>query len=323
MRVLITGGAGFLGQKLAHAILAGGVGGKSDGQISKVDELVLWDQVFANSTAADSRSVNLTGDLLDGDVLRKALGDGVDVVFHLAAVVSAQAEADFDLGMRVNLDGTRTLLEACRNLPTCPVFVTTSSVAAFGGAVSNPVPDHQAPTPRSTYGTTKVIGELLAGDYSRKGFIDGRIVRLPTITVRPGKPNKAASSFASSIVREPLSGQAAVCPVAPDTPLWLLSPRRAIDALAMAAQLPADCLGDDRVITLPGLTATPKEVVLALERAAGQAVAERVEWRRDPAIEAIVATWPGAFEAKRARDLGFIADQHVDEIIRAYMEDEM
>ena len=281
--------------------------------------MTLWDQAD-NPGAAGTV---IAGDLLDPANLASAFAEPPDAVFHLAAVVSAQAEADFDLGMRVNLDGTRALLEACRAAGNRPLFVTTSSVAAFGGAVPDPVPDGQAPTPRSTYGATKVIGELLVGDYARKGFVDGRVIRLPTVAVRPGKPNKAASSFASGILREPLNGIAANCPVAPATPLWLMSPRRAVEALVRAAELPAGDLDGEAVITLPGLSATPAEMVAALERASGPEVAARVSWRRDPAIEAIVATWPGAFAATRALGLGFRADEDIDSIIRAYMEDDL
>jgi len=317
LRILITGAAGFLGQKLTRALCG-------NAAKSAPTELVLWDHLPVQAPPEWAGPVRLVqGDLLQPENLQAAFAQGLDVVFHLAAVVSAQAEAEFDLGLRVNLDGTRTLLEACRGLQAPPVFVTTSSVAAFGGDVPVPVPDDQAPTPRSTYGTTKVIGELLVNDFSRKGFIDGRVLRLPTITVRPGKPNKAASSFASGIIREPLNGDRSNCPIAENTPLWLMSPRRAVDALVRAAGIPASVLGDDRVITLPGLTATPAEMVGALERIAGAETAGRVTWRRDPAIEAIVSTWPGAFQAVRARELGFEADASIDEIVRAYMEDDL
>jgi len=318
MRVLITGAAGFLGRKLAAVLLSDGLSGTA------VHELILWDQLpIAAPEISDVIIRSVSGDLLDEECQEAAMGDGIDAVFHLAAVVSAQAEADFDLGLRVNIDGTRALLGACRKLGTCPRFVTTSSVAAFGGELPDLVPDTQAPTPRSTYGMTKVVGELMVSDYARKGFVDGRVIRVPTVSVRPGKPNQAASSFASSIIREPLNGEAAVCPVAPDTPIWLTSPRRAVTALVKAAEIDAAALGDDRVITLPGLRTTPEEMTEALARIGGAAAAARVEWTRNEDIEAIVASWPGAFAATRAKALGFGADESMDEIIQAHIEDEL
>jgi len=317
MRILLTGASGFIGRKLTTALA-------QHGSLTPSNGLVLLDQIETPMLASTGFSVKtVLGDLNNPATLQSAFDDGIDVIFHLAAVVSAQAEADFDLGMRVNVDGTRHLLEACRAQAKPPVFVTTSSVAAFGGELPAVVSDNQAPTPRSTYGMTKVVCELLVNEYSRKGFVDGRVVRLPTIVIRPGKPNKAASSFASGILREPLNGEAANCPVGAHVPIWLMSPRRAIEALLKAAEISAGELGDDRIITLPGLASTPEAMVAALERAAGADVADLVTWEIEPHIETIVTSWPGAFEATRARRLGFKADADMDEIIRAYREDDL
>ena len=308
-RILITGGAGFLGRRLARRLMSAG---------GSAPSLTLWDHLpFEGPHGAKVVVV----DLLDDANRSAALTGGVDAIVHLAAVVSAQAEADFDLGMRVNLDGTRALLEACRNLDKPPVFVMTSSVAVFGGDLPAKVPDNWAVRPASSYGTEKAIVELLVNEYSRRGVIDGRLLRLPTVVVRPGRPNQAASSFASSIIREPLAGEGAVCPVDPATPMWLMSPDRAIDALVHALALEAGELGLDRVISLPGLSVTVAEMVAALQRVAGKSVAELIDWTPDPAIAAIVQSWPGDFEATRAWALGFLADGAMDEIIEQHIRD--
>jgi nucleoside-diphosphate-sugar epimerase len=310
-RILITGGAGFLGQRLAARLAAADPGNV---------ELHLWDHVQPRlPEGAASTSRTLVGDLLDPGLLSDAISPGLDAVIHLAAVVSAQAEEDFDLGMRVNFDGTRALLEACRALATRPRFVMTSSVAVFGGALPTRVPDWWAPHPRSSYGAAKAICELLVNEYSRRGFVDGRVLRLPTVVVRPGRPNRAASSFASSMIREPLAGEEAVVPVEPDTPMWLMSPDRAVDALMHAIDLDAKALGDDRVISLPGLSVSVGEMAAALGRAGGGEAAKRVSWQFDLPIATIVQSWPGDFEATRAKGLGFEADASMDEIIAQHM----
>jgi len=237
-------------------------------------------------------------------------------------VVSGAAEADFDLGMRVNLDASRHLLERCRALGHVPRVVFTSSVAAFGGSLPAVIPDDFSPTPMSSYGAQKVIGELLVSDYSRKGYIDGRVLRMPTISVRPGKPNAAASSFASGIIREPLNGEAAAAPVSPETPMWLMSPRLAIENLIHGHEVDAAAVGYPRSISLPGLSVRVREMVDALRAVAGDAVADLVRWEPDEAIKRIVESWPGAFAATRAKALGFKADDSFAAIIRAYQEDE-
>ncbi|HEU4376377.1 MAG TPA: D-erythronate dehydrogenase, partial [Telluria sp.] len=238
MKVLITGGAGFLGQRLARQLLDRGQLSDSQGKVQAIDQLVLVDVVPANDFG-DRRVRVVTGDIADGALLRQAIDTETTSIFHLAAIVSGQAEADFDLGMRINLDASRLLLDICRELGHKPKVVFTSSVAVYGGRLPDVVQDSTALNPQSSYGTQKAIGELLLNDFSRRGFVDGRVLRLPTISVRPGKPNKAASSFASGIIREPLNGEPSVCPVSPETRLWLLSPPRAIASLIAGHELQA------------------------------------------------------------------------------------
>ena len=252
-------------------------------------------------------------------MLEQVIDRETTTVFHLAAIVSGMAEADFDLGMRINVDGTRLLLEVCRAAGTRPRVVFTSSVAVFGGRLPDVVLDTTAVNPQTSYGVQKAIGELLVGDYSRRGFIDGRALRLPTISVRPGRPNAAASSFASGVVREPLNGEDAVCPVGPDARMWLLSPSRVVESLMLAHDLPSERFGVTRVLNLPGISVTAGEMVAALGRVAGPEVASRVRWERDERIARMVDGWPGAFDAHRAAGLGFRGDESFDEMIRAYI----
>ncbi|SOZ51088.1 putative NAD-dependent epimerase/dehydratase [Cupriavidus taiwanensis] len=323
MNVLITGGAGFLGLQLARLLLQRGTL-NLDGQAVAFERLTLLDVVAPQGLdqGLDNGRVRVvTGDLSDAAVLRQAIDRDTGAVFHLAAVVSGQAEADFDLGMRVNLDASRALLETCRELGHKPRVLFTSSVAVYGGELPPVVQDDTALNPQSSYGVQKAIGELLLSDYSRRGFVDGRVLRLPTISVRPGKPNAAASSFASGIIREPLAGVAANCPVAPETKLWLLSPRAAVAALVNGIELSGERLGNRRVVNLPGLSVTAAGMVDALRRVAGDAVADLVTWEREERVEKIVGTWPAAWNAERARALGFESDASFDAVIRAYMED--
>ncbi|MCZ7563855.1 MAG: SDR family oxidoreductase [Burkholderiales bacterium] len=320
MKVFITGGGGFLGYRLARTLLAQGALGGLDGGAAAISGITLFDTGFP--AEVDTRLHAVTGDLCAPGVVEAALAPDTGAVFHLAAVVSAGAEADFDLGMRVNLDGTRTLLDACRRLARPPRLVFASSVAAFGGALPATLDDATMPTPRTSYGVQKVIGEYLVTEYSRRGFLDGRSLRLPTIVVRPGRPNLAASSFASAIIREPLAGRDYECPV-PDTPgIWLLSPRKAIDAFLHACALPAAAWGPHRVVNLPGISVTVREAVDAMARIAGAQAAARLSFVPDPRITAIVDTWPTRIETPRARALGFTADTGIDAVIREHMQEE-
>ena len=320
MKVLITGGAGFLGRRLAGKLVERGTLKGGDGRDHAIDEIVLLDVAPAEGFT-DRRVRTIVGDISDASLLRRAVDRDTASVFHLAAIVSGQAEADFDLGMRVNIDASRSLLEACRESGHKPRVVFTSSVAVYGGELPATVPDSTALNPQSSYGMQKAVGELLVNDYSRKGFVDGRVMRLPTISVRPGRPNKAASSFASGIIREPLNGEESTCPIAPETRVWLLSPRRAIEGLILGHDLPAQALGSSRAVNLPGVCVTAREMVAALERVAGAETAKRVRWERDAAIDRIVSSWPGAWDTRRAEALGFRGDPDFDSIIRAYIED--
>ncbi|MGH6944467.1 MAG: D-erythronate dehydrogenase [Geminicoccaceae bacterium] len=323
MRIVITGGAGFIGKKLARALLVRGTLMDRQGTVQPLRTVTLFDVVPAEGLPDDPRLDLRTGDITDADEVRRLIGAGTDGVFHLAAIVSANAEEDFDLGYRVNLDGTRHVLEACRALPKPARLVFASSVAVYGGDTPEVLDDGTILTPQTSYGAQKAMGELLINDYSRKGFVDGRALRLPTIVVRPGRPNRAASTFASSIIREPLIGDEAICPVERDAQMYILSPRRVIEALIHAFELPASELGMVRMLTLPGVTASVGEMADALREVAGEEVASRIRWQPDPRIQKIVAGWPARIDARRARELGFKSDADLIEIIDAHIEDEI
>jgi nucleoside-diphosphate-sugar epimerase len=322
VNVVITGGAGFLGRRLARKLLERGTLKGPDGTDHALGRLVLVD-IVAAAGFDDPRVQTIAGDIGDLALLRKLIDGDTASVFHLAAVVSAQAEAEFDLGMRVNLDASRALLDACRATGRAPRVVFTSSVAVYGGQLPDIVADDTALNPQSSYGAQKAIGELLLADYTRKGFVDGRVLRLPTISVRPGQPNKAASSFASGIVREPLNGVEHICPVAPHVPVWVLSPRRAIDALVLGHELSSGELGMRRAINVPGISVRVSDMVSALRAVAGDKVAKRVRFAPDPAVQRIIASWPPRWETQRAEQLGFRGDADFESIIRAYIEDEL
>lgn len=318
MKVLITGGAGFLGRRLAEKLLQRGTLNDASGTERTIDQLVLVD-VVPGATFADPRVRQVTGDISDSQFLASVIDSQTHSIFHLAAIVSGQAEADFELGMRINVDASRRLLDICRELGHRPKVVFASSVAIYGGTLPSVVLDTTAVAPQSSYGMQKAVVELFVNDYTRRNFIDGRVLRLPTICVRPGRPNAAASSFASGIIREPLNGEAAVCPVSANTRLWLLSPETVIDSLVFGHDVPTAALGVNRNINLPGLSLTVGDMVAALERVAGPEVVARIRWENDARIERIVSTWPGELDATRARTLGFPGDQKFDDVIRQHM----
>jgi D-erythronate 2-dehydrogenase len=313
MIALVTGAAGFLGRRLVDALLRGTDGLPGPSGILAVDVV---------PAAFDHPRVHVcTGTLTDPTFVDDLMTPDLGVVFHLAAVVSGQAEADFELGMSVNVDGTRALLDACRAQQQVPRFVFTSTVAAFGGVLPDVVPEDFALRPDSSYGAEKAIGEHFVCEYSRRGFVDGVVCRLPTVAVRPGKPNAALSSFVSGIIREPLAGLESVCPVPLDTRLWISSPDIVTANLVHAAGIPAPALGGRRCLNLPGLTVTAGEMLDSLERLAGTAARSRVRCQVDPRLARIVCTWPGAFDVRRPLELGFRADENLDALVRQFIEE--
>ena len=309
-QILITGGGGFLGSRLAKALKAR----------DPKARITLLDMAFP--PGLDREFTCVAGDLSSPEVIARALGKDTESVFHLAAVVSGGAEADFDLGYRVNLDGTRALLEACRKLAKPARMVYASSVAAFGGTLPDVLDDSTTPTPQTSYGTQKVIGEYLVADWTRKGMLDGRSLRLPTIVVRPGKPNLAASSFASGIIREPLNGVVADCPVPDTTGVWILSPKRVIEAFLHAHDLASSAWPSSRVVNLPGITLSVREMIDAMGRVAGKASVDRVKFVPDARIQGIVKTWPVRFRTERALAMGFKPDSDFDSVVRDYLSTE-
>lgn len=317
MRVLILGAGGMIGKKLTARIVAGEpVAGRG------VDELVLQD-LFP--LVAPAGAPVLTSDLSAPGAAEAAIAARPDVIFHLAAVLSGEAESDFEKGQRVNIDGTRGLFEAIRRAGEdyCPKVIFSSTIAVFGKPFPASINDDFLLAPLTSYGAEKAVCELLLADYSRRGFLDGVGVRLPTICVRPGLPNKAASGFYSNIIREPLNGEEAVLPVPESMRHWFASPRSAVRFLLRASELTESELGDRRNLTLPGLSCTVGEQIAALERIAGARVTARIRRDPDPAILAIVAGWPERFETKRADALGFQAEASFEEIIRIHIEDEL
>jgi D-erythronate 2-dehydrogenase len=305
MQIVITGGSGFIGQRLASAVL------KSD---LPFEELILSDVVQPAAPATDARVRYVHADLSDPAAIQELITDRTHTVFHLAAIVSSHAESEFDLGWRVNMDITRHLLEACRRKPDIK-FVFASSLAVYGGLLPAVVDDRTAVTPQSSYGAQKAIAELLVNDYSRKKFVDGRVLRLPTICIRPGRPNQAASSFVSSIMREPLNGEAAICPVSPHLGLWLSSPQTVINNLLHGAQLHASAFGVWRTVNLPGIGVTVKDMLDSLERLTDREILKKIEFRHDPVIDRIVSSWPSVIDNTRALAMGFSADTTFDDFI--------
>lgn len=329
MNIVITGGAGFLGVRLARELLKKQTLALAGGTPQSISRITLVDRAAPPADlAADSRVRTIEGDLnalLEAGEASPVVAEGTDLVFHLAAAVSGECEADFDLGMRSNLDATRALLQACRGLQAKPTLVFASSLAVFGNSPEQPLPevveDTTLPTPQNSYGIQKFIGEQLVADYARKGFIRGRNVRLMTVSVRPGKPNGAASSFLSGMIREPLAGVRAVCPVAPETPVALSSPGHTIDGLIRAAEASDSDWGARTAINLPALKTTAGEMAAALARVAGKDVAALIDWQPDPVIARIVTSWPAQIHAARAERLGLLPEKNFDDIIRAYLSE--
>lgn len=318
MRIIILGGAGFIGKQLAKALLAKGTLALGEQPAQKINQVILFDKVEASDLPTDDRLEIHAGDICDEGEMTQLFNQPIDLVFHLAAIVSGEAEKDFELGMAVNLQATMQLLELCRKQQQCPIFVFASSCAVFGGDLSEKIYDFTAARPQSSYGTQKAMAGLLINDYSRRGFVDGRILRLPTIAIRPGKANAATSSFVSGIIREPLNGEKAQCPVAGDTMVWILSPDAVIHNFIHAATLSGEKMGLSRIINLPGIRTSVNAMVESLEALAGKETTALIDWTPDPFIQSIVLTWPTDFETTYADQLGFIKDASVATIIEQY-----
>jgi len=319
MRIAILGAAGMLGRRLTERLAA-------DGELAgqAITAFTLHDIYPAPSVAGNYDVEVLTSDFSEAGEAERIVLHRPDVIFHLAAVVSGEAEADLDKGYRVNLEGTRALLDAARTVGEGyrPRFVFTSSLAVFGAPLPDIIPDDFLLRPLSSYGAQKAMGELLVADYARRGIIDGLSIRLPTICVRPGKPNRAASSFYSGIIREPLNGEEAVLPVPRDMRHWFASPRTAIGFLIRAAEVAGPDLAV-RTLTMPGVSATVEDQIEALRKVAGDEAVALIREEPDAAIHAIVSTWPKAFDALIALDLGFVPDASFDEIVQIYCRDEL
>ena len=319
MKILILGGAGMIGRKLAARLAAdGSLGGKP------ITALTLYDVVAPEAPAGAPFPVTCeTGDLPSEGETDRLVATKPDVIFHLAAIVSGEAELDFEKGYSINLDGTRNLFESVRKAGYAPRIVFTSSIAVFGAPFPDAIADDFHLTPLTSYGTQKAVGELLLADYTRKDIFDGIGIRLPTICVRPGKPNKAASGFFSNIIREPLVGETAVLPVSDDVRHWHASPRSAIGFLLHAATIDGALVGARRNLAMPGVSVTVGEQIEALRRVAGQSAVALIKREPDQLITSVVAGWPRNFDTRRALDLGFTADKSFDEIIQVHIDDEL
>ena len=328
MNIVITGGAGFLGVRLARTLLQHGPLSLGGAPAQAIKQLTLVDRVAPpTDLRSDPRVRVVEGDLVDlleGSAQQVVPQDAAAVV-HLASAVSGECEADFDLGMRSNLRAGMLLLERCRALGTQPLLVFSSSLAVFGSTAEQPLPevvtDTTLPTPQNSYGIQKFVLEQLVADYTRKGFVRGRNVRLMTVSVRPGRPNGAASSFLSGMIREPLAGERSTCPVPPDTPVALSSPARTVEGLIRALQTGDQEWGPRTALNLPALTTTPAQMAAALEKVAGPAATSLIDWQPDPAIARIITSWPARMDSARARSLGLVADADFETIVRDYVRE--
>lgn len=319
MHVVVTGGAGFIGARLARAILAKGTLVDQNGVTQSVDKLTIFDQVAPEQAIDDPRVRVVTGDMADKAALAEMLDGDADSVFHLASVVSGGAEADLQLGLRSNLDGTRFLLDLLAESGRKPKLLFASSLAVFGGPDSAKVSDQTLPGPMSSYGVQKLCCEFLIGDYDRRGLIDGRAMRFPTIAVRPGKANLANSSFISAVIREPVAGRATVCPVPEDVPIALMSPGRLIDAILKVHDMPSREFGWPRALTLPAVQVTVKDMLDALVARRGPEIRTLVSFEPNEKILPMVRSWPAEVQSERAAKLGIRTDADAAEIVDDYL----
>ncbi|MDU8925804.1 SDR family oxidoreductase [Alisedimentitalea sp. MJ-SS2] len=319
MNIVILGGAGMLGRKLGQLLAT-----RAELRGKAITRLTLADVVKPDPIDVAAMAVDTVAcDIADPQAVARVITPDCDVIFHLAAIPSAQAEAAFEAGMQANYFGSYNVLERCRTLGTQPVVVFSSTLAVFGGDVPDPITDASFLNPQTSYGSQKAMVELLVNDYSRRGFIDGRAFRLPTISIRPGAPNGAASSFMSSILREPLNGQEAICPVGRDFPHFYLSPRKCVENLVLGAEVPAEKLGQNRAMTMPGLTLTIGQMIDAMTAVAGPDPAKLIRWESQPEIEAIVNGWRFDIHTDKALSLGLSADASFEDNVRYYLEDDL
>lgn len=321
MRVVITGGTGFIGLRLAREILARGELTDQHGKRREVNELVLFDIAAPDDLPDDNRLKMVVGEVTDPATVETLLGSMTDSIFHLAAVVSGAAEADHQLGLRVNLDGTRVMLDVAAASGRKPKFIFASSLAVYGGPEATKVTDATLPAPMSSYGTQKLIGEALVGDYDRRGLIDGRALRFPTVAVRPGKANAANSSFISAVIREPVAGRQTVSPVPDDVPIALISPGRLVDAILKAHNVPTEDYGWPRALVLPAFRSNVADMLAALDAVSGPELRKLVRTDPDPRIEPMVRSWPAEVTSARAAALGIETDASAREIVEQYVSE--
>ena len=317
MHILIIGGGGVVGQKLAHSLAK-----RCELRGQAISKITLADIADPAMVDAPFEVACVACDISQPDSVEAILGADIDVIYHLAAIVSAHAEEDFDAGLSINLMGTLNLLRGVSKLQTKPVVVFTSSIAVYGGEVPDPILDHTFLNPQTSYGAQKAMGELLINDFSRKGYIDGRSFRLPTISVRPGKPNRAASSFMSSILREPLNGQEAICPVSDDFPHYYLSLRKCVENLILGAEIDASDLGLNRCMMMPGKMWTIRQMIDAMTAVAGPGPAKLIRFEEQAAIQEIVKGWRYDLRPEKSLKLGLSADESFRDNIRYYLEDD-
>lgn len=318
MNILIIGGGGVVGQKLARKLAERGTL-----RGAPISRIVLADINDPAPVAASFPVETTTCNIADAASVARVVTAETNVIYLLAAIVSAHAEEDFEAGWQINMMGALNVLERARTLGTKPVLVFTSSIAVYGGEVPDPIIDHTFLNPQTSYGAQKAVAELLLNDYSRKGFVDGRAFRLPTISVRPGKPNRAASSFMSSIVREPLNGQEAICPVDDDFPHYYLSPRKCVENLIKGAEIPAEALGQNRCMMMPGRMWTIRQLIDAMTAVAGPEPVKLIRWDAQPEIKRIVLGWRFDLRPEKAIKLGLEADASFEDNVRYYLEDDM